>query len=106
MMKEKLTEKDACKIVIELAKQGTTCEKIGLVLKKEHGIKDFRKEYGKKISQILRENNLYISPDKKNLSNQTEKLIKHLSKHKQDHSTKRILLIKEARLRKLEKMGY
>lgn len=106
MATKKLEEKEAEKIIIELAKHGTTSEKIGLVLKKEHGIKNFKKEYGKRISKILKENNLYISPDKKNLFDQTEKLKKHLSKNKLDHPTRRILLIQEAKLRKLNKIGY
>lgn len=105
-MTEKLTDKEAEKIIIELAKQGTTAEKIGLVLKKEHNIKSFKKEYEKRISEVLKENNLYISPDKKNLSDQAEKLKKHLSKNKLDHPTRRILLIQEAKLRKIDKLGY
>jgi ribosomal protein S15P/S13E len=76
------------------------------MLKKEYGIRKFKEEYGKRISQILRKNSLYVCPDKKNLSNQIEKLKKHLNKHKKDHSTRRIMLIQEAKLRKLEKIGY
>ena len=102
----KLTEEQAEKIIIELAKQTTTSEKIGLILKKEHGIKNFEKEYGKKISQVLKENKLYISPDKRNLGLQIEKLKKHLGKNRLDHPTRRILLIQEAKLRKLENLGY
>jgi len=100
-----VNEKEIEKLVIDLARQGTTAEKIGLILKKEHKILA-KKALNKKISQILKENNLYISPDKKNLQNQTEKLKKHLSKHKKDNPTRRILLIQEAKLRKLNKLGY
>lgn len=105
-MKEKLSQEEFEEKVIELAKQGTTSEKIGLILNKEHNTGKAKKTYSKKISQILRENDLYISPDKKNLQNQTENLKRHLSKNKKDHATRRILLIQEARLRKLNKLGY
>jgi len=105
-MADKLTEKEAEKLIVDMAKQGATAEKIGLALKKNHGIKDFSKEYGKKISHVLKKNNLYISPDKKNLGDQTEKLKKHLIKHRLDRPTRRILLIQEAKLRKLVKLGF
>jgi small subunit ribosomal protein S15 len=105
-MAEKLTESEVENIIVELAKQGTTAEKIGLILKKDNGIKNFEKEYHKKISKVLRENNVYISPDKRNLSLHVEKLKKHLDKNKLDHPTGRILLIQEAKLRKLVKLGY
>ena len=106
MADKKLTEEEACKLVVELAKQGVTSEKIGLMLKKDHKINNFEKEYGKKISKVLKENDLYISPDKRNLNLQIEKLKKHFGKHKKDQPTKRILRIQEAKLRKLEKLGY
>jgi small subunit ribosomal protein S15 len=106
MTTTKISEKDAEKLIIELAKQGTTAEKIGQILKNDHGVSKTKTLLNKKISQILRENNLYISPDKKNLSDQVEKLKKHLGKNRLDHTTRRILLIQEAKLRKLVKMGY
>jgi small subunit ribosomal protein S15 len=106
MTDKKLTESEAEKIIIELAKQGITSEKIGLMLKKDYKIINFEKEFKKKISQVLKENNIYVSPDKRNLSLQIEKLKKHFSKNKKDQPTKRILLIQEAKLRKLEKLGY
>jgi small subunit ribosomal protein S15 len=105
-MVEKLTEAEIEKKVIELAKQGNTSEKIGLILKKENDVKRAKTTLGKKISKILRDNNLYVSPDKKNLTDQVEILKKHLGKNKLDHSTRRILLIQEAKLRKLVKMNY
>jgi len=106
MIKEKLSQEEFEKKVIDLAKQGTTSEKIGLILNKEHGTGKAKLTYNKRISQILRENNLYINPDKKNLTDQAEKLKKHLSKNRLDHPTRRILLIQEAKLRKLVKLGY
>ncbi|MEK7148280.1 MAG: hypothetical protein AAB758_03195, partial [Patescibacteria group bacterium] len=42
------------------------------------------KEYGKKISKILKEKNLYVNPDLKNLNEKVERIKKHREKNKQD----------------------
>lgn len=86
--------------IIELAKKGLTTEKIGLELKKE-GI-FAKKILGKRVGQILKEKNLYTSADVRNLEKIVERLRKHLSVHKHDYTTKRILPIKEARRNKLK----
>lgn len=86
-------------LIVDLAKQGLTPEKIGQKLKEENKIK--ARDFGIKIGKMLREHNLYTDPDIKNLTTRTEKLKKHLEKNKHDNKTKRILLIKEAKLRKL-----
>lgn len=69
------------KKVLELAKEGLTAEKIGERLKLE---KIHSKEYDKKISKILKEKNLYVSPDLKNVDEKLEKIKKHIEKNKQD----------------------
>jgi ribosomal protein S15P/S13E len=59
--------------------------------------------YGKKISQILRENNKYVNPDTKNVESKLERIKKHYEKNKQD---KRAMREKDrvfAQLRKLKK---
>jgi small subunit ribosomal protein S15 len=94
---------DIEKIIIELAKQGITSEKIGLILKQKHNIKNVKKETSKKISQILKENNLYVDADIKNLNERISKLNKHISKNKHDYVTKRITPIKSSELRRFEK---
>ena len=83
---KKITEKDFEKNVIELAKKGLTCEKIGEELKKQ---KIHSKEYSKKISKILKENNLYINPDIKNINEKLERIKIHLDKNKQDKRAKK-----------------
>lgn len=98
-----ISKEELEKRVIELGEQDITAEKIGLALAKEFNVKA-RKALGKRISQILKEKNLYTSPDIKNLKLQVEKLKKHLSKNSKDFSSSRTLLIQEARLRKLEKI--
>mgnify|MGYP001567996999 CR=1 FL=1 len=60
-------------MVLDLAKKGLTAEKIGEELKKQ---KIHSQEYGKKISNILKENNLYIIPDLKNVENKFKQQVK------------------------------
>ncbi len=78
---EKITQAEFEKKVIELAEKNLTSEKIGEELKHQ-GIHS--KEFNKKISQILKEKNLYKSPDLKNVEEKLEKIRKHYDKNKQD----------------------
>ncbi len=98
--KQKLDEKEYEKKVIELAKAGLTAEKIGEKLRQE-GIHP--KEYGKKISKILKEKNLYINPDLRNVEAKLERIRKHYEKNKQDKRAKREIDRVFAQLRKLKK---
>lgn len=78
---KKLTQIEFEKRVVELAKEGLTSEKIGEKLRQE-GIHP--QEYSKKISQILKEKELYTSPDLKNVEEKLKKIQKHFEKNKQD----------------------
>lgn len=78
---EKVSQEEYEKKVIELAKTGITSEKIGEHLRKQ-GIHP--KEYGGKISGILRKENLYTAPDVRNVEIKFENLKKHYEKNRQD----------------------
>lgn len=96
---KKLSQLEFEKKVLELGEKGLTSEKIGLELSKQ-GIHP--KEYSKKISLILKDKNLYINPDLKNVEAKLEKIKSHFEKNKQD---KRSMREKErvfAQLRKLK----
>ncbi len=82
----KISEKDFEKKVLELAQKGLTAEKIGLELQKQ---KIHPKDYNKKISKILKENNLYESPDLKNIEVKLNRIGEHFKKNKQDKRAKR-----------------
>ncbi|HLC87152.1 MAG TPA: hypothetical protein VJH65_02670 [Candidatus Nanoarchaeia archaeon] len=97
---KKLSLAEFEKKVIELSKQNLTAEKIGLELKKQ-GIHP--REYDKKISKILKENNNYVIPDIKNLENRLDKVKKHLEKNKSDKRTARDKDRFFAQIRKLKK---
>ncbi len=101
---KKTKKNDIEEIVVKLAKQGMTSEKIGLVLRDTYGISKTKLKLSeKKISQILKENNLYEDADLKNLDKKIESIKKHLTKNKQDKRTRRALTILNARLKKLKK---
>ena len=78
---EKITSKEFEKMVLDFAKTGLTSEKIGEELRKQ---KIHPQEYDKKISKILKENNLYVSPDLKNVEEKFNRIKTHLDKNKQD----------------------
>jgi len=97
---KKLTQTDFEKKVIELAKKGLTSEKIGQELKTQ-GIHP--NDFNKKISKILKENELYINPDLKNVETKLEKVKKHYETNKQDKRSMREKDRIFAQLRKLKK---
>ena len=101
--KELKSKSDIEKEIIELAEKGLTAEKIGLILKQKNNIKNVKKETGKSIYMILKENNLYIDADTKNIKEKIEQLNKHLTKNKHDYTTRRILGIRIGKLNKLQK---
>ena len=79
--KAKISQEEFEKKIIELAKKGLTSEKIGEELRRQ----DIHPaEFKKKISQILKEKNLYVNPDLKNIEAKLEKVKGHYSKNKQD----------------------
>src|SRR3989339_428240 len=76
---KKISQKDFENKVIEYAKTGLTSEKIGQKLRKE----DIHpNDFEKKISQILKENNLYVNPDLKNVEGKLNKIKTHNKKDK------------------------
>lgn len=97
---KKLTQPDYEKKVLELANKGLTSEKIGEELR-QAGIHP--KDYSKKISKILKENEKYLSPDLKNIENKLSKLEKHSEKNKQDKRALREKSRVFSQLRKIKK---
>jgi len=98
----KYTESEVKEIILKLAEKspGITAEKIGLILRDNYGIPTTR-IYGFKISQVLKDEDKYESPDYKNLKNKAELLEAHISKNKQDKKTRRSLIITKAKFKKV-----
>ncbi len=98
---KKLSKEEAEKVIVELAKKDTPSAKIGLILKKEHGINKAKDEVGS-INKILAKNKIKRFPEElQNLINKAQKLRKHVSDNHKDQVSKRGLLITEAKIRKL-----
>jgi len=83
---EKVSQTEFEKKVLDLTKKDVTSEKIGEILRQQ-GIHS--KDYSKTISQILKEKNLYINPDLKNIDAKLSKVKKHLESNKKDKRAKR-----------------
>ena len=97
--KSNLSQEEFEEKVMELAKKGLTAERIGEELRRQN---IHPKEFSKKISKILKEKNIYVNPDIKNIEKKLEKIKKHQEKNKQD---KRAMREKErvfAHLKKLK----
>lgn len=77
---EKFSQKNFEEKVIQLAKEGMTAEKIGESLRKQ-GIHPAK--YGK-ISRILKEKEMYVSPEIKRIQEKLDRITKHREKHGQD----------------------
>ena len=97
---KKLSQSEFEKKVLEFAKEGLTSEKIGEALKKE---KIYSKDYDKKISKILKENNTYVNPDLQNVQNKLDRISKHFETNKQDKRALREKSRVFSQLRKLKK---
>ena len=97
---EKLSSPEFEKKVLELSNKGLTSEKIGETLKRE---KIYSKNYNKKISEILKENDSYSNPDLQNVQNKLERIGAHLEKNKQDKRALREKSRVFSQLRKLKK---
>lgn len=78
------------KIVVDLAKEGNSPAKIGLILRDKYGVPK-AKLIGKKISQILKENGVPIKGDEEIMNGKIAGLKSHTQKNKHDYSSTRAL---------------
>lgn len=93
------------KIVVELAKNGESPSKIGIVLRDQHGVPK-AKMFGKKIVQILKENKVNYKTDKQIVEERAERLKKHSAKHKHDPCSSRALTKNLWAISRLSKGNY
>jgi small subunit ribosomal protein S15 len=78
------------KIVVDLAKKGESPARIGLILRDKYGVPK-AKLLGKKITQILKENNLSWKNDEVVINEKISGLKSHTEKNKHDYSATRAL---------------
>jgi len=92
-------------MVIRLAKDGHPPNKIGTILRDQHGIPLTKPITGRTISQILKEAKLAppLPEDFEALLRKATSLRVHLEKNKKDLSNKRALQVIEAKIHKLSR---
>lgn len=89
-------------LVVKLAKEGHSPSQIGTILRDQYAVPLTKPITGKRISRILKENELAPSlpEDLANMLRKAENLTLHLEKNKADLYNKRALQLIEARIRK------
>ena len=101
-VQERTAAENIDKIIIDLAKQGNSPAKIGMILKKEHNIPK-AKLLGKKITKILKENNVEYEDDLALVNKRIIKIDAHSKKNKQDKRADREIVKFIGLRKKLEK---
>ncbi len=100
----KLNVAEIEKLIVELGKSGHSSEKIGLILRDQHGIPKV-KTMGLRIGKIMVKNKMEKSPEKKNTIAKIETLQKHFKANKHDYTAQRKAVMYAARLKKMERLS-
>lgn len=79
--KKKISQAEFEKLIIKLADEGLTSEKIGEKLRKDD---IHTKNFSKTVSIILKDAGKYVNPDLKNLEEKLERLKSHYETNKKD----------------------
>ena len=91
--------------VVELAKEGNSTSKIGMILRDQYAVPDVKVATGKTITDIVERNNIKmdIPEDLRSLIETALSIKKHLDEHKKDLKNKRNLQLTESKIRRLIK---
>ncbi|MFC1685823.1 30S ribosomal protein S15 [Nanoarchaeota archaeon] len=98
---KKLTVKEIEELIVQLAEKDTPPAKIGLILKKEHGVSKAKYEVGKVRKILVKHQKATFPAELTDLIKKATKLRAHRTKNHKDQTAKRGLQITEARIRKL-----
>jgi small subunit ribosomal protein S15 len=100
-----ISAKEAEEVIVSLANAGHSPSRIGLILRDEHGVKNFRELTGKHLQNALDENKLLgdIPEDLLNLIRKSVDLFNHLDKNHKDYSAKRGYELTVSKIRRLSK---
>ena len=98
-------KKEVEKLVLKLAKEEHSSAEIGLILRDQYGVPNIREITGKKVMQMLKENDFTSEypEDLMNLMRKALKVKEHLSSHKHDPFAIRGLELTESKIRRLGK---
>ena len=96
-------EEEVVDLIVRLREDGMKPAKIGLKLRDQYGIPDVKTLTGKKITEILDEEEvaLEIPEDLQNLLEKAEGIEEHLSENPKDQEAERRLELVEAKIRRI-----
>ena len=96
-------EKEVTELILSLSAEGHSTATIGTSLRDQHAVPDVRLVLGKRIGQVLAEND--ISPkypeDMMSLMRRALRLIDHLESNRKDRHNARQLELTESKIRRL-----
>ena len=97
------SEKEVEKLVLKYKKEGKSTSEIGMILRDKYGVPSVKSITKKRITGILKENNLTreIPEDLLNLIQRLVMLKTHLEKNHKDQTAKRGLLLTDSKIRRL-----
>lgn len=92
-------------LIVKLGKEGNSPSRIGTILRDQHAIPLAKPIIGKRVIQVLRENQLAPSlpEDLSSLLKKAESLALHLEKNRTDQYNKRSLQLIEAKIHKISR---
>ena len=96
-------EKEVTELILSLSAEGHSTATIGTILRDQHAVPDVRLVLGKRIGQVLADND--ISPkypeDMMSLMRRALRLIDHLESNRKDRHNARQLELTESKIRRL-----
>jgi small subunit ribosomal protein S15 len=97
------SEEEVEDLVVKLREDGLQPAQIGLKLRDQYGIPDVKTVTGKKITEILDENDasLEMPEDLKNLVQKAENIKDHIADNPKDGKAERRLELTEAKIRRI-----
>lgn len=93
------------KLVMSTYGENASTSMVGIVLRDKYGVPDITQVTGKKVTQILKDNNAgpKVPEDLTNLIKKAIRLHKHLNENHHDLHNKRALQLTESKIRRLVK---
>lgn len=93
------------KRILELYEEGNEPSMIGMILRDRYGVPSVKQVTGKKLAEVLKENNAMtgLPEDLKSLIDKALNLRKHAEEHRKDFHNIRGMQLTEAKVRRLAK---
>jgi small subunit ribosomal protein S15 len=97
--------KEVTELILSLAADGNSAASIGTILRDQHAVPDVRLVVGKRLGQILAEND--VTPkypeDMMSLMRRALRLIDHIESNRKDRHNSRQLELTESKIRRLSR---